>query len=367
VPSSTEGPSEPPIPGCGEVVATTAAQGAWTRPLAVFSGDGLGLYDVRGDSVTPLEPGGGAAGYRPRFRTAAQVTYLHNREPFDEAHTFGQESLYELDLETNEARELVRLPNHVLAFEWNSDGTVLAYLVAAETQRRGLPSPLCLFDTRSGGITQIKALSYTIGRGGNQWDERSIAWSPSGTHLLVLDTVQSPTMYVVDLAGRNLIRPREGTFARWRSDDEIVYLMDSNHIDEGGTWRAVSIDSGRARDYPLPGGAFRAAFSPNGRFVVYDDGARVPSVYLFDLETRTTRLLARGYVQPIWLGPRRIAAAAAGRCPRTYWCVMPWVATEGTIGIDPITGGRNRLALPTTLQSGVLNGPIDILRPPLGP
>jgi hypothetical protein len=45
---------------------------------------------------------------------------------------------------------------------------------------------------------------------------------------------------------------------------------------------------------------------------------------------------------------------------------MPWVATEGTIGIDPITGDRNRLALPTTLQSAVL-GPIDILQPPPGP
>ena len=361
-PSPTPEQSDPPIPGCGDVIATSEPKSSSTKPVAViWTEEGVGLYDIGADSVMSVKTADELPGYGVRFRTPTQVTFVRGREPSDEAHTFGQESLYELDLKTNQAQELIRLPNHVLAFEWSPDGSVLAYLVAAETERRGLPSPLCLFDSLSGVTTQIKSLSYTIGRGGNQWDERSIAWSPNGTRLLVLDTVQSPPLYVVDLDGRNVIRPRAGTFARWLSDERIVYLENPNDAFEPWRWRTVSTASGRVSAFPLAAGTFRAAFSPNGQFIAFDDGAKVPSVYLFDLETRESHLLAHGYVAPLWLGPRLIAATSAGRCPRSYFCVIPWLPTDETIGIDPKTGEREALSLPTTLQDGFANGAIDVL------
>jgi len=345
-PSPSPTPSEPPRDVCGEVITVPEPRGETTRPIAVVpSDDDIAIYDIGNDFATVLDD---EPSRLPRFRTPALVTVVRQRVPPDDDHTFGQDSLFELDVATGRSQELLRLPNYVLAFEWSPDGAMLAYLVQPHAD-----NVLCLFDTRTGMAEPLRTLSFTVGRGGNQRDERSIAWSPSARELLVIDTVQQPSLYVVDLDGRNVVEPLDGTFARWWSGNEILFAVVQP---DGGTaavfeWSIVSIDTGRARAFGLPSDAYRPAISPSGTLIAYDDGLEEPSVYLFDVETGTSRRLARDHVMPVWLGPDLIAATAAGPCPRENFCVIPWLASDTTVGIDPGTGQQRPLALTTTLST----------------
>ena len=351
-------PSKPPRDVCGEVIAATEPRGETTQPFAVFpSKDGIAIYDIDDDVATALDP---EFGRLPQFRTASLVTVVRQRVPSDDDNTFGQDSLFELDVATGRSEELLRLPNYVLAFEWSPDGAMLAYLVQPNAD-----NVLCLFDARTGAAGPLRTLSFTVGRGVHQRDERSIAWSPGAREILVDDTGQQPSLYVIDLHGRNVIEPRDGTFARWWSRNEILFAAGNP---AGGSaevfeWSIVSIDTGRMRAFGLPAKAYRPAISPDGTLIAYDDGAAEPSVYLFDVETGMSRRLARHHVMPVWLGPDLIAATAAGPCPSTNFCVIPWLASDTTVGIDPGSGERRPLALTTTLNTFSFDGTIDVVMP----
>jgi hypothetical protein len=350
--------SEPPRDVCGEVIAVTEPRGETTQPIAVFpSKDGIAIYDITADVATALDP---EFGRLPQLRTASLVTVVRQRVPSDDDHTFGQDSLFELDIATGRPQELLRLPNYVLAFEWSVDGAMLAYLVQPNAD-----NVLCLFDTRTGTAGPLRTLSFTVGRGVNQRDERSIAWSPTAREILVGDTAQQPSLYVVDLDGRNVIEPLDGTFARWWSNNEVLL---AGGLPAGGSaevfeWSIVSIDSGRTRPFGLPSEAYRPAISADGTLIAYDDGAEEPSVFLFDVETGTSRRLARDHVMPVWLGPDLIAATAAGPCPPSNFCVIPWLESDTTVGIDPGSGERRPLALTTTLNTFSFDGTIDVAIP----
>jgi hypothetical protein len=65
---------------------------------------------------------------------------------------------------------------------------------------------------------------------------------------------------------------------------------------------------------------------------------------------------------PVWLGADLIAATAAGPCPKGNFCVIPWLASDTTVGIDSTTDERQRLALTTTLNTLGFQG-IDVILP----
>jgi Tol biopolymer transport system component len=326
------------------------------------SADGLYVYDVDSDVVTALERTTSGVISMPRFRGPSVVSFVRQRQPADDQHVFGQDSIYEFDIARKRAQESIRVPGRVVALDWHPDATQLAYLVELGDQSENL---LCTFDGRTGATRLIRSFSYTVGRGVNQWDEVSVAWAPNGTAMLVVHTTtEEPSIHLVDIDGADLAPPQTGTFARWVDTRTVVFLQaDRQATLRPWHWMSLSTTTGQEHDFALPDAAFRPAISPDGAWIAFDDGAEHPSVYVFDVKSGSTRKLARDHVGPVWLGSREIGATAAGPCPSSDFCVMPWAASKGTIGIDPRSGDQRPLALTTTLQVLVMSGVIDVLGP----
>lgn len=348
---------------CGQAVAVTQPTGRSGEALAVFSSSkGLSVYDVEGDSVAVLDESTAPNGLRPRFRTPGLVSFVRLREPSDEGHTFGQDSIFELDLESSQATEILRLPNSVMSFDWNHDGTLLAYQLRVEA-RRVRPVALCLFDTRNGATSLVRSLERPILTGTGQREETSVSWSPNDRYILAVDTAEQPSLFVTEVDGSDALTPLEGTFARWLSD-ERVFFQEVPNTNAPAAWSLLSITTGAMRRFGLPDGAYRAALSPTGDMIAYDDGdSEEPSVYVFDIDEARSRRLIRGYVGPVWLGPDLIAATAAGACPPGNFCPIPWVALDTTVAIDTSTGEHHQLTLETTLQEVHRYGVIDVVLP----
>ena len=134
---------------CGEVVNTTdPAEGAAGSVAAFSSGSGLSLYTPADDKVRVIDENTSPFGLMPRFRTAEQVSFVRQREPSDDGHLWGQDTVYEVDLRTGDATELVRLPNHIMAYDWSPDGAILLYLLRAEEGPELLAAQLCAFEPR---------------------------------------------------------------------------------------------------------------------------------------------------------------------------------------------------------------------------
>lgn len=361
-PRPTAEPSQVTRADCGQAVKVTKPTTSSAKPKAVFSSpEGLSVYDIAADSVATV--GGSAAqhGLRPEFRTRRLVSFLRTREQPDAGHTFGQDSLYELDLETGESVELLRLPNVVHGYGWSPDGTLLAYELHAETEAEAQPISLCLFDTQRGEVRLIRSLAYWAGREPGQRDEVSVSWSPAATSLLVIDTIQQPSVYVVGVDGRALVPPRDGSFGRWLSDDTVLVWDDPQAAGNPGSWLTLSVSNGSTNAFALPATAHRPALSLDGRMIAFDDGdGAEPSVYVFDVQTETSRKLGRRLLGPVWLGADRIAATAVGPCPADNFCVVPWSTLGRTVGIDVLTGDQRPLQLPTSVQDQFIYGAIDI-------
>jgi hypothetical protein len=157
-----------------------------------------------------------------------------------------------------------------------------------------------------------------------------------------------------DVVGR-----RGGTFSRWLSDDEIFY-QERPHTDLVSDWTRLSVETGRTKTFGLPARTYRPALSPDGRWIAFDDeDSERPSVLLLDMHDGTVRRLIRGYVAPVWLDSKTLAASAAGPCQHAI-CPIPWSTSSTTIGIDLSTWDERALRLPTTLQERPRNGLIDV-------
>jgi WD40 repeat protein len=286
------------------------------------------------------------------------------REGNDDAHTFGQDSLYELVLATGDAIELLRLPNQVLGFAWSPDGARLAYQLRTETPGRVGPRLLCMFDARSGEASLLRSIPRPFGTGTGQREETSVDWSPDGRFILAVETAAEASLFVVDIDGRDAVTPRDGTFGRWLTEGSLLFQRDHPRNNEDpGDWRVLSVPNGGTSPFNMPPG-YRPAVSPDGDKIAFDDGdGAEPSIFVFDVDDGTTQRLARGFVAPVWLGPDQIAATAAGPCPSGSFCPIPWSFLGTTAGIDVSTGDRTTLALPSTLQEVPRYGVIDVLLP----
>jgi dipeptidyl aminopeptidase/acylaminoacyl peptidase len=345
---------------CGEVINTTEPSGQAAETLAVVSSAaGMSLYRAPQDELAVLDEATSPFGLLPRFRTPRQVSFVRQREPSDEGHLWGQDSLYEFDIESGEAIELVRLPNHVMGYDWSPDGTRLAFQLRAEEGPETLIVHLCVFDSRTGATSLVQVLEPPDGTGTGQREETMTTWSPNGAWILTIDTAEEPTMAIVDADGYEKVEARSGTFGRWLADDEIFY-QERPHTDRVADWTRLSLETGRTITFGLPARSYRPALSPDGRWIAFDNGdSDSPSIFLLDLEQGTTRQLIRGHVAPVWLSSGRIAASAAGPCTGGT-CPIPWSTSGTTTGIDIATGKQSELVLPTTLLDSPRNGVIDV-------
>ncbi len=361
-PDATHAPIEPRASACGDVINVTAVVEASASARAVLSGpEGLVVYDVPTDSTEVFSAPEDT--HSPGFRTSRQVSFVRQREDSDPTLTWGQDALYELDLGTGATTELLRFPDGLIAYDWSPNGRRLAYVVRGEKTSAVGASLLCMFDSGRGRVSLLRSLEYPVGRGGHQRDERVVAWSRNGDHILVVDTGNTPSLWVVYPNGANAIAPREGTFGRWLTSERILFQEGSGGIPEPASWRELTVRGDETRVLALPGKAFRPALSPDGSLLAFDDGRKVPAVYVVDLDGGTTRLLARGFAAPVWLDSDVLALTKAGPCPRTYFCVSPWISLGSIVGVDPANGERRRLAFPST-EDGVLRSAVsDVFLP----
>jgi hypothetical protein len=359
-PSPAPSPTGSIASNCGEVIDTTEPSAQAAGPMAVFSSPaGLSFYNIATDKVVTPYEGASQSGLLPRFRTSNQVSFVRQREPSDEAFVEGQNSVYEFDLGTGEATEILRLPNRLMGQDWSPDGNLLLYQLRAQSETELFPVQLCEFDARSGTTSLVTQLQPPIGTGTGQREETMVTWSPQGTRLLVADTAQEPSIVILAANGYAQVEARSGTFGRWLSDHEIFY-QERPHTDLVSDWTWLSLETGRTKTFGLPARSYRPALSPDGRWIAFDDGdSERPSVFLLDMRDGTVRRLIRGYLAPVWLDSETLAASGAGRCHQAI-CPIPWSTSGTTVAIDLSTGDETALRLPTTLQERPRNGLIDV-------
>lgn len=369
-PSSTE-QTEAPDPtaqiaaDCGQVITATAPQSSPKRALAAYSTTkGLFVYNVTNNATAHLDSSTSPDGLRPRFRAPSLVSFARLRVTPDDEHTFGQDLLVEFDIGAETAIEILRFPNSILAYDWNADGTVLAYLLRTQTPTLIGPHLLCSFDSRTGETSLLRLIERPFGTSVGQREETAVSWAPNGLLILVTDTAARPSVFVVTADGHDATPPRNGTFGRWLSDDQLMFQEDSQDATVPWEWLLMSSATGATRPFGFPSAAFRPAISPSGNLIAFDDGDRDgPAVHIFDTEARTARRIIVGYVAPIWIGPNTIAVTEVGPCTSGEFCDIPWSTSGSTVAINTETGTRQDLALPTTLAEGIRYGPIDVLLP----
>jgi hypothetical protein len=292
------------------------------------------------------------------------VSFVQLRENPDGEHTFGQDSLLELDLGADSTTEILRFTNSLLAYDWNADGTVLAYLLRTQTPTLVGPHLLCSFDSRTGTTSLLRRIEHPFGTSVGQREETAVSWSPGDDAVLVTDTAARPSLFIVTIDGQDAVQPRNGTFGRWLSDIRVLFQQDPQDAAAPWEWLALSSATGATRPSEFPSAAFRPAASPSGKLIAFDDGdANKPAVFVFDTETRTARRMADGFVAPIWIGPDVLAATAVQPCTSGEFCDIPWSSLGETVAIDVETGKLRALALPTTLNEVARYGTIDVLLP----
>jgi hypothetical protein len=350
---------------CGSVVASLGASISNRLRAASYSnGHDVFVYDVGRDNVERfggIEPA--IDGLRPQFRDSQSLSVLRLREPPDDTHTFGQDSIVQLDLETGEAIEIVRLPTTVLGYAWNPAGTLLAYQVHVESGGTLKPVELCLLNVTTESTTRIRSLGVPFLSATGNRDETLVAWSPEADRILSVDTLEQPSLIVSDLDGTDLVPPAEGTFARWLSEDDVLYARPKPGSGELWEWVSVGLRSGSTTQIALPGAAFRPTISTDAAMIAFDDGkSDHPSVFTFDLQSSSINRVSIGQVGPIWLDEGVLAASNAGPCADDDFCVLPWKLVGGTVEIQ-IPRGTASGPLPglqSTLAQVVRFGPIDV-------
>jgi hypothetical protein len=198
-----------------------------------------------------------------------------------------------------------------------------------------------------------------FGTGAGHREETAVRWSPSGRFVAAVETAAEPSLFVVDVEGRDLVEPRSGTFARWLSGEVLLYQKNPQDATKPWMWATVNVGTGVDRPFGLPAEASRPAISPTGRAIVFDDGdALEPSVSLFTIGSGEVRPLGRG-VGAIWLDANRVAATRTGPC-RGDLCSVPWVVLPETASFDIGTAEAAALSLPATLGDDLRFGPIDV-------
>lgn len=358
-------PTAAVVADCGRVIAATGARVAPKQGLAVYSTpDGLSIYRIADNRNAVLDPSVAPAGLRPQFRTPRLVSFVQLRKGPDDQHTFGQDSLVELDLQADRTTELLRFTDGLLAFDWNDEGTIVAYLLRTQTPTLVGPHLLCSFDTRTGETTLLRSIENPFGTGTGQREETAVSWSPGSAAVLVTDTAARPSLFIVTNDGRDTVEPRNGTFGRWLSDNRVLFQEDPQDAAAPWEWQVMSAATGATRPSEFPSFAFRPAASPSGKLIAFDDGdPEGPAVYVFDTETQGVRRLADGYVAPIWIGAGVLAATAVKACTLGEFCDLPWSPVGSAVAIDVAAGTVQPIALSTTLNEVARYGAIDVMLP----
>lgn len=344
----TAGPGASPAARSGALVAySTAASRVGGQGPDDFGGaaDDLFVYDAGTGRVRRLtEDGARRIETLPRFRSRTEITFVLNSPELDRGE------IWSIPVAGGRARRVLRIASAIRAYDWDLDGKRVAYL-ASDAEGR---SVLWIYD--GSAKKRVMNVSSAGGRERVESDETAVDWSPGDALLLVTDTIndhREQTMFVVRPSGVQVTDPAFGTFARWDPEGRFVYW---SHW-ETGAWYRTDVEAEERVRLRIPGGRYRAAVSPDGRFLAYDSAGADPRTYVFDLDAQTERDLGAG-VAPVWLSSRFLAVTGAQSCRDRFddplACEMgtAWWITAKTARLK-VTGGSSRLPMATTLDADV--------------
>ncbi|MGH2784665.1 MAG: TolB family protein [Actinomycetota bacterium] len=316
---------------------------------AYTTGRSLGLYSTSPErSVRVLDTKVGRID-DIQFRSQDHVTFelVGGRAGF---------AFCELNLGSGRTRELFR-DVQLHTYDWSPDGTTLAYI--GFTEGRIARAVVYIW---SEGQSPRKIADLGPWHGNGHLDEHredQVAWSRDGERLLVGTGFAGgrPAVRVMDRTGR-LVRPMVfGTLSRWL-EDSVIYRDFDSSSDSRESWHVM--DENGVGDLSIEPGTVRPAVSPDGRYVVVDDAGGNARLIVYDAETGTQSVLARGYITAVWLSPGSLSVVKVEPCetaPHPDPCAgspawRPIGSTRFTIDID--SGRVSSSRLPSSRDFDVL-------------
>lgn len=315
------------------------------------------LWDAADDRTRRLTRNGPDPDERqPRFRSRGSVSYI------------ADGALYTLDLATG-TRQLVVPVRTVAAFAWSPDRETLAYVL----QAGGVgPHALYLFRRGEQRTRLVRRFSrpgppLAHGTGRPVDGEVSLEWSPAGTRILLVDTdlgPAEPTVYVFGADGGELERVPAATHAGWIGENRFYARTLRSAV-----WSVFDLRRGTRSRLKIALGRMHPALSPDRRLLAFDSGRTwrrgtprrgcACTLSLLDVGAGRERSLGTGFVAPLWLGPRSLAATAVRGCGGAECGVggLMWVARRRSERLDVGTGKRTRISLRSTLDADVFLAP----------
>jgi dipeptidyl aminopeptidase/acylaminoacyl peptidase len=322
---ASQSPTTSPTPAVGPalVYSTTSNCPSSSCAAAEWAADrenDLWIYEIESGTHYRLTADGDiVVEVLPQFTGRNTVSFVQGIEEQKPGS-----ALFELDLKAgSSAKELFKVEGGtIFRYDWSSDGSSVAFLNFDDEGA----SALRIWTRSDGKIRTVKSFPALLGRGVGLEDEVSVAWSPDGKSILVVDTFRDPplkvTMWVLDLAGKDIIPARAGTFGRWGSDSKTIYYKDYSG---SGDWFRLSASDNKKAKLAIPDERLNPAVSPRGDFIALNDGGSKPSVYVFDVEKGIERKLAAGVV-PVWLSDMEMAITDVRPCTAEEECfeAPPW-------------------------------------------
>ena len=308
----TNGPTSAPTP----MAAISCTEPVTTSTLVAYANAGdLWIYDLKADGRRALTTEGeGRDEFAPAFVNGACLAYASSQPASIELLELGGEGA---------RRTIVVESGWITDVAVSSDGRSAFYLhidhdvdSTYRLKRVGL----------DGGPPEILyTFDANLGRGAGSEDEVSIAFSPDGSTLLVVNThefsreFENGAIYLFDETGREVLQRWAGTHARWSPDSRTVYFR-GHAARAGQDWSALDLRTMEVTRLRVTPGTNGLVVSPDGRRLAYDTstfgdlplGTRstgeAPNVHMYDLAAGTEAILQRGAMGPLWISNRALLA-----------------------------------------------------------
>jgi hypothetical protein len=309
--------TDPPVGT--DAPALSCADPATTATLVAFADAGdLWVYDVTTDERRALTDDGDVRSeHDPAFVTGACVAFASTQPATIELQELAVEGARRAIVEeTGSIADLAVSPDGrsvlYLHIDYDVDGTFRLKRVDIDG---GMPEVVYTF-------------SPTLGRGAGSEDEVSVAWSPDGSAILVVNTHEYAdkypygAIYLFDPMGRQVRTKWAGTHPRWSPDGKTVYYRGHAGVN-GQSWYALDVLTLKSNVLGIRPGTNWLVVSPDGRRVAYDTSyfgdlprdakvsGKAPDVYVYDLTTGKEAFLERGALGPQWISPTELMVTSA--------------------------------------------------------